>query len=102
MVISNLKESEVQVTFRDIMIDYYNYKRAYYNHKAFESPRDQYKAQEIPVDLDNFTIWGTIKHILTHAESYPKASIPAMFVYLAMISFIFVFWRMIRTPIEWY
>jgi hypothetical protein len=35
-----------------------------------ETPKEIYKRQEEPVDLDNFTVWGKFKWLVINAEQH--------------------------------
>ena len=60
--LSNLKESEVQVTFRDIWIDYTNYRKAFYYRRVGPEPRQRRIDEHVPVDFDKVKSKSMIKN----------------------------------------
>ena len=66
------------------------------------TPREAYKAIEEPVDVKNFSIWEKIKQNARDVEKHPKMSANYVFNFLAFVTFVVVWHRMIRKPVEWY
>jgi hypothetical protein len=53
--IQQLDEKKMQVTFRDILLDYQNFRRNYYFFQL-PTPKEIYEQNEVPVDTANFSL----------------------------------------------
>ena len=68
----SLKESDVKVTFRDIWVDYWMYRDAYYYQYNFEEKPEYLKPKEVEpdhkVDIENFSILEYIKFVIWQGQ----------------------------------
>jgi hypothetical protein len=99
--IASLDERKVRLTFRDIWIDYQNFRRNYYFYQI-ESPKEIYAKNEQPVDVDKFKVsrWGL--DLFKNRDRHAYLSPSWFFVRIIMMIVLFKVWRVLRWPIEKY
>ncbi len=99
--IQQLDEKKLQVTFRDIWLDYQNFRRNYYFFQL-PTPKEIYEQNEVPVDTANFSLSRWFWELIKNTKKHPYMSPSYYFVRILWLISIFVIWRIGRQPFEWY
>ena len=89
------------MTFRDIWLDYQNFRRNYYFFQI-PSPKEIYEKHAEPVDVEKFRVsrWGL--DLFKNRDRHPYLSPQWLFVRIVMMIVLFYTWRLLRWPLEKY
>ena len=90
----------MQVTFRDIWIDYKNFRSAYFFFQI-ESPKEIYAKNEVPVDTEKFDLPRFFVNLFRDPKTV-YLSPSYLFKSICTLIAIFYFWRFLRLPFEYY
>ena len=89
------------MTFRDIWLDYQNFRRNYYFYQL-PSAKDIYERHAEPVNVETFRVSRWALDLFKNRDRHPYLSPQWLFVRLVMMLTLFYLWRLLRWPIEWY
>ena len=98
----NLKESDVQITFKDILIDYKNYRENFFMTQVFQTPKEAHKNEEVDVDVDKFNLKTFLIWVFKNSETHPTYSFEHLFSCLCFFIAVISVWSVFRIPIDKY
>eukprot|EP00347_Sterkiella_histriomuscorum_P004082 403361817 len=100
--IRDLDSKKLKLTFNDIFQDYKNFRSNYYFYQM-ESPKDRLAKMQVDVDTKSFKIqdWLVDFFYFRHGQS-PLLSAEDIFTKFIMIISLFLLYRLVRKPYEWY
>ena len=91
----------MRITFKDIWIDYQNFRKAYYFYQL-PTPKEVYEKHEVPVDTKTFRIDQFFFDLFKNHMKHPFLSPSYLFTSISILMFMYFSWRLGRKPFEWY
>ena len=89
------------MTFRDIWLDYQNFRRSYYFYQL-PTPKEVYEQNEEPVKTEDFKPTRWLLELFKNSSRHPYLSPQWLFVRVVSLIAFFYLWRVLRWPFERY